>query len=337
MAEKEIKKSRALHVAKYLMEHTDEQHSVSARDIEDYLSEQGIAAERRTIYRDIAALRDQFGMDIDGGQGSRYRLMSRQFELDDIRLLAECVHAAKFISNEQAELLIDTLCESLSIHQADVLKKEVYHYDRVKSTQKGTLGIISTIRSAIGGRFTTGHLLSFKYMTHRIQNGITLEEKHGGKVYKVIPRELLINDGNYYLLAIDAETYKNRTYRVDRMRDVTMLEEIGGYFSRAWHGFRKDNYTKRVFSMFSGPKERVSIQMDKALLDTAVDKFGTDTDVFYRPEGENEFVVSVEVEVSEQFFAWIFGFGKRAKIIAPKAVQKQFRDYLKDVCALYAK
>ena len=337
MAEKETSKTRTLCVAKYLMEHTDEQHSVSARDIEDYLAEMGISAERRTIYRDIATLRDQLGMDIDGGQGSRYRLLSRQFEPDDIRLLAECVHAAKFISNEQAELLIDTLCDTLSIYQADALKREVYFHDRVKSTQKGTLGIISTIRTAIGGRYTRRHLISFKYMTHRIQNGITLEEKHGGKVYKVVPGELLINDGNYYLLALDAETQERRTYRIDRMRQVEMLEESGIYHSRRWYQNRHDNYTKRVFSMFGGQKERVSIQMDNALLDTAVDKFGTDTDVFYRPEGENEFVVTLELEVSEQFFAWVFGFGQRAKIVAPKSVVKQFQDYLKGVASQYGK
>ena len=38
--------------------------------------------ERRAIYCDIAALRDVFGMDIDGGQGGKYRLLSRQFEFE---------------------------------------------------------------------------------------------------------------------------------------------------------------------------------------------------------------------------------------------------------------
>lgn len=64
--------------------------------------------ERRAIYRDIAALRDVYGMDIDGGQGGKYRLLSRQFEFDDLRLLAECVHAAKFISASKAKELVKT-------------------------------------------------------------------------------------------------------------------------------------------------------------------------------------------------------------------------------------
>lgn len=63
------------------MENSDENHSVSAGDIIDYLREEcSIEAERRSIYRDIAILRDEFGMDIDGSQGGRYRLMSRSFE-----------------------------------------------------------------------------------------------------------------------------------------------------------------------------------------------------------------------------------------------------------------
>ena len=98
MAKSENQKVKTLFVAKYFLENSDENHPITAGDIVDYLKEEcGIVAERRAIYRDIAALRDVYGMDIDGGQGGRYRLLSRQFEFDDLRLLAECVHAAKFI------------------------------------------------------------------------------------------------------------------------------------------------------------------------------------------------------------------------------------------------
>lgn len=94
MAKSENQKVKTLYVAKYFLENSDENHSVTAGDVVDYLkAECGIEAERRAIYRDIAALRDVFGMDIEGGQGGKYRLLSRQFEFDDLRLLAECVHA----------------------------------------------------------------------------------------------------------------------------------------------------------------------------------------------------------------------------------------------------
>ena len=79
MPKTENQKFKALYVAKYLQEYSDENHAVSATDIIDYLSEKcGITADRRSIYRDIEALRNVYGMDIDGGQGSRYRLLSKE-------------------------------------------------------------------------------------------------------------------------------------------------------------------------------------------------------------------------------------------------------------------
>ena len=52
MPKSENQKFKALFVAKYLQEYSDENHAVSATDIIDYLSEEcGIMADRRSIYR----------------------------------------------------------------------------------------------------------------------------------------------------------------------------------------------------------------------------------------------------------------------------------------------
>jgi len=112
MAKSENQKLKTLYVAKFFMENSDENHAVSAGDICDYLRDEcDIAAERHSIYRDIARLRNEFGFDIEGGQGGRYRLLSRQFEFEDLRMLAECVHAAKFISAAKAKELVETIGE----------------------------------------------------------------------------------------------------------------------------------------------------------------------------------------------------------------------------------
>ena len=72
MPKSENQKLKTLYVAKFFLENSDENHAITASDIVDYLREEcSIEAERRSIYRDIAILRDEFGMDIDGGQGGR--------------------------------------------------------------------------------------------------------------------------------------------------------------------------------------------------------------------------------------------------------------------------
>ena len=153
-----------------------------------------------------------------------------------------------------------------------------------------------------------------------------------GADYVVSPFQLLINDGNYYLLAFDGK--KIIPYRVDRMKDVQRTGEP----REGQAEFDKIDirtYTQRVFSMFSGKKKRrVTIQFLFTLLDTAVERFGT-RDAQYSMVDDKHFTVNAEVEISDQFFGWLLGFGKRAKILYPDDVVEDFRAYLDKVREMY--
>lgn len=338
MPKSENQKLKTLYVAKFFMENSDENHYVSARDIIDYLNEEcGIEAERRSIYRDIAALRDEFGMDIDGEQGGRYRLFSRKFEFDDLRILAECIHAAKFISANKAKELVETIGEFGSVYQSETLQHEVFLTDRVKSTQKGTLNIISTINAAMATRADGRHRLptkiSFKYLQHTIDDVTKMVERHKGAVYKVSPFQLLINDGNYYLLAFDDGSQEMRTYRIDRMKDVKVLDERRDG-RELFRNMDIRSYTQRVFNMFGGEPKRVMMRFEMPLLDATIERFGTN-EAQYQKDGDNHFTVCTEVEVSKQFFAWLCQFGTKAKIIAPQALGKAFCLFLSEIGEMY--
>ena len=87
--------------------------------------------------------------------------------------------------------------------------------------------------------------------------------------------------------------------------------------------------------MYGGQQKRVSIRFDNSLLDTAIERFGTASDVFYRPDGEQHFVVTADVEISDQFFSWVCGFRKRAKIISPPDVVADMQKFLKDISERY--
>ena len=339
MAKSENQKVKTLFVAKYFLENSDENHPVTAGDITDYLkNECGIEAERRAIYRDIAALRDVFGMDIDGSQGGKYRLLSRQFEFDDLRLLAECVHAAKFISASKAKELVSTIAEFCSSYQAEELQREVFLCDRVKTTRKDILLIIGIIQAAMSvrenGKPKPPQKISFKYLKYTIQDKNAQVERRKGAAYKVSPYKLLINEGNYYLLAYDDKAQDMRTYRVDRMKEVKALDEPREG-AEAFAAIDMETYTRRVFSMFGGEQKRVSVRFINPLLDTAIERFGTAPDVFYRPDDERHFVVTADVEISNQFFAWVCGFGKRAKIIWPSDVVEDMKEFLSGISGMY--
>ena len=154
MARSEKQKLKTLYVAEYLRKYSDENHFITAGNIIDHLNDEyGIKAERRSIYRDIALLRDEFGMDIDGCQGGKYRLLSKEFDLEDLRLLAECVHATKFISQSKAKELVQTIGEFGSYYESDQLQEEVFLCDRVKTNSKSIMKNIAQINFAMSQKW----------------------------------------------------------------------------------------------------------------------------------------------------------------------------------------
>jgi predicted DNA-binding transcriptional regulator YafY len=339
MPRSENQKLKILYVAKYLMEYSDENHAVTAGGIVDYLKDDcGIIAERKSVYRDIAILRDVFEMDIVGGQGGKYRLVSRDFDFNDLRLLAECVHAAKFISKSKAKSLVQTISQFASSYEAEQLQDEVFLCDRVKTTRKGILENVSQINAAMAkkwdGKPRIPTKISFQYMKYQINDVHSQVERRKGAEYIVSPFKLLINEGNYYLLAYSDYAKDMRTYRVDRMKKVEVLSDPREGAEK-FAEINMETYTQRVFSMFGGKEAQVRMRFINPLLDTVIERFGTDHNVSYQPDGDKHFIVSAKVEISDQFFGWICGFRKKASIIAPDDVVADMKRFLNDIYGRY--
>lgn len=348
-------------VLQYLLKYSDENNVCSAYDIIGFLQECGISAERRSIYRDIdeinkVALMLEEECTIDEAEEmllddednelklvvydktkKGFYVHQRHFDLNDIRLLAECVYSAKFIAEGQAKRLVDVVCDFVSENQAEKIRHNAFLTDRVKTNNKSVLNNISIINEAmckeIEGEKHIPEKISFKYLQYSIDNiGQQVERGHGAK-YIVSPFQLLINDGNYYLLAYDDYSQKMKTYRVDRMKNVSFMGEPREG-EEVFKEIDLKTYTQRVFSMFGGEQKRVTLRFINPLLDTVVDRFGT-KDVIYNKVDDRHFTVSAKVEISNQFFGWLLGFGKRVKIIAPDDIAEQFKTYLDKIREMY--
>lgn len=89
---------------------------------------------------------------------------------------------------------------------------------------------------------------------------------------------------------------------------------------------REENFTKEVFSMFSGEKVLEDLRCDNSLMKTMVDRFGEDvTTLAY---DMTSFRVQTEVSASPTFFGWVFGFNGKVQILAPENLKEQYRQML---------
>ena len=349
-------------VLQILMRETDENHVLTAPEIAGKLKIMGIEAERRSIYRDIAEINKALYMlendctideaeealeDPDFGDGEKlvvydsrrkgFYVRQRHYDADDIRLLAECIYSAKFLPEAQAKRLADVVCEFVSEHQAKTIRHDALLTDRVKTNNKSVINNISTINTAMSktleGKKHIPEKISFKYLKASVSNVSQQVERRKGDRYIVSPFKLLINDGNYYLLSFDDKYKKMRTYRVDRMRDVRFTGQPRDG-EEVFAAIDLRDYTRRTFSMFGGKSERVEMRFINPLMDTAIDRFGT-SGVRYFVVDDNHFTVTAEIDVSDQFFGWLLGFGKRVKLLGPPPVVEQFRAYMDKIREMY--
>ena len=111
---------------------------------------------------------------------------------------------------------------------------------------------------------------------------------------------------------------------------VTEAEREG---QAAFKALDMGNYSRSVFGMFSGETTRVLLRFENDLVGAVLDRLGQDAALV--PEGEDGFRVAAEVVVSPQFFAWVFGFGPKARILGPEPVCAAMGEFAESVAALY--
>ena len=72
------------------------------------------------------------------------------------------------------------------------------------------------------------------------------------------PFRLILNDGFYYLLAFDDKAKAIWTFRIDRMREVKLIDEPREGLSE-YSKIDMQQYTQRVFNMYNGERNRVTL------------------------------------------------------------------------------
>lgn len=328
MSKKSNQKLKLMYLAKILNEKTDDEHGLSIREIIAELDKVGITAERKSIYDDFMYLRD-FGIDVEkDGEGSNtvYYIAEREFELPELKILVDSVQTSKFISKAKSEKLIKKLEGLTSEYQAKELNRQVYVQNRVKSQNELALHTIDGLHNAIN----QNKKVSFKYFDWNEKKEKSY--RHNGKVYKVSPWSLIESEDKYYLISYDSETMGEKTFRVDKMDKLTILQELREGME-TFKNVDSAQYETRSFGMFSGNLEKVTLRVKKDVIPFIIDRFGLD--VFIIPKDEEYVDVVVNVFVSPVFLTWVLNFGKKVKIISPNSAKEKLMEILKEGIANY--
>ena len=324
-------KIKLLYILEALLKYTDENNCMSSAQLIEYLAERDIIVERKTIFSDIATLKE-FGIDIGvskSKKSSGYYIMSRDFELPELKIITEAILSSRFITAKKSKELISKLGQLTGPSEKKQLQRELYVSGRVKSENESIYYNVDILHNAI----LSNRQITFNYLEWTPDKEMV--SKRGGKLYRVSPWALTVNEENYYLVAYDAEHSQIRHYRVDKMKSIKEVGRSKRLGKEEFERFDIGQYTTRNFGMFRGNMDVVAISMPEDKIGIFFDRFGKDIDVRRLPE--NRVSARVMVYVSNQFFGWLSGLGPGFVIEQPSDVKTQYIDFLNSIITTYCK
>ncbi len=323
MAKSANQKLKLLYLLRILSQETDENHALSTSELIQRLEAFDIHAERKSIYSDMESL-NVLGYDIMNDRKKEHNgfyMASREFELPELKLLVDAVQSSRFITEKKSGELIHKLESLCSKYDAGRLQREVFVSDRIKAENEAIYYSIDVIHEAI----SANRQISFQYYEWDADKKMRFRK--GGSRYQVSPYLLIWNDANYYLAAFDTDGGILKHFRVDKMTGVTMDEALRD--KKAHTRISPARYANKNFNMFRGEEMSVSLGCEESMAGVIIDRFGKE--VAMRRLSDGSVSVRANIDVSNQFFGWITGFGGKVWIRSPKEISDQYRAYLQSI------
>lgn len=311
-------KLRPFYIARILYERTDEDHYLTTAQIMDILEkEYGIKTHRQTVPADVEILRT-FGMEIQEVMSAqkRYNLISREYDIAEIKLLIDAVESAKFITKSKSEDLVAKLSKMASQNQAENLKRNISAEGRIKYDNESIYLIIDGINEAINAE----KKISFLYYKYDIRKKPKLRNE--GAPFIFSPHRLVWNGDFYYMVGVFDDSSNVGVFRLDRiLRRPEILEEDAKPFPDT---FDFNQYLQTSFRMFGTDHIKVDLICSNEVMDAILDRFGKEITTYaYDME---HFRTEVEVAISNVFFSWVFGFGGDVVIAGPDEIKREYRE-----------
>ena len=295
-------KFKLYRLAQIMLEKTDEEHYITMPEIMESLAEYNITADRKSIYTDLRDL-SVLGIEVEGepiGNRYHYHVVSRTFELPELKLLVDAIQSSKFITEKKSNTLIKKLEKMVSEYEAQKLQRQVYVSGRIKTMNESIYYTVDAIHNAI----SENKKIKFQYYQWNVKK--EMELRHNGAWYHISPWGLSWDDENYYLVGYDSDAEKIKHYRVDKMLHIRFSSENreGKEF---FNKLDMADYAKKSFGMFGGKEQTVKLLVKNNLVGVIIDRFGKNVILF--PTDDEHFTVNVNVHVRDSSLDGYFHWG----------------------------
>ena len=342
--ESQSKKLVLFNILDILRKYTDETHRLSQKQIQERLkSEYEMDVDRKTIKAGLMKL-EEFGYELEYSEVERPIVnkvsgekeesviysdffLRRDFEDSELRLLIDSVLFSRHIPADQCTELIAKL-ESLSNVYFRSRVKHIAPMPQDRTDNKQLFLTIDLIDEAI----THNRKISFKYVEYNTDFSQTAKKCSSGKdrIYVVSPYQMAAKEGKYFLICNNDYFNDISNYRVDRIRNVCVLEEHARPFEelKGANGRRLnlEKYMNEHVFMFGNDAVRAKLRVVRDLISDIVDNFGKEAQFI----DKDDKYVTVSVRASkDSLVMFAKNYAPYVVVLGPEDVRNSVVDALK--------
>ena len=313
-------KQRLLHLYRYLMENTDEDHQITTNDLVQFLKQEDANASRKTVKDDIEVLVKE-GIDIITTKSyyNSYFIGERTFEIPEITFLVDSIESNASLTEEKKQKIIEKLLRMLSKYQASKVRVSTAIRPNRGTGSEQLYYTVDRITEAI----SEGKKIEFQYMEYNISKEKVL--CNDGDSVCLTPMVMMSGYDCYYMLGYDSEENGVCAYRVDRMLRTRMRNELGDPRAKE---IDLDTLIDGLFGMQTGEATEVVLECTNDMMGTIIDRFGIDADTW--KSTPDSFYVKKVVCLSPAFYAWVFGHAGKIRIVSPVGVVNEYMNMLRN-------
>ncbi len=310
------KKMLNMLILEILRMYSDEQHSLTQQEIIKLLDKNyGMVCDRRSVKNNILSLKEM-GYDISMESG--YRLLTREFDDSELRILIDSVLFSKSISTRQAKDLIKKI-RALASNYFNVKVSHVSNLPELHRTNnKQAMYALDAINDAIAER----KKICFIYNNVGTDFKLVPRRK---EPYVVNPYQIVANNGRFYLIS-NYDKYDNVAhFRIDKMTEVRMLEEKVKPMKQVKgleNGLNLPKHMAEHIYMFSGESVPIKLKTTADMMSELVDWFGNDFTIM-KHHGD-EIVARVTCNYNAMRY-WALQYGPYVEILSPESLRNELR------------
>ncbi len=338
------KKMLIVHILDILRRYSDADHRLSQKDILEILRrEYETEADRKAIKRNLANLMEA-GYPIEYTERIRKNAngeeeilctdwyLEREFSDSELRLLIDSLLFSRHIPCSQCREPIEKL-EGLSNQYFRARVRHVYNLPEDTPRNPQLFWTIETLDEAI----EENRQVEFHYADFGTDKKLHPRTGSDGsvRVYRVNPYQMVAVNGRYYLIGNYGNYYNLSHYRLDRIRDIRILDtpaKPSRAVKGAEYGLNLPQHMAEHIYMFAGESRRVTMRTSPGMAGDLIDWFGSE--ITFSEETEETLLASVTVSQEAMRF-WALQYAPYVTILEPKSLAETVKKDLEAALEKY--